>query len=330
MSQAASSRNRAGTPIGSGGTIITYLLVALIALPVLGLIGLVALISFGSRSGEEISVDTFSRRSFGYVEEPFSGTQIFPISRESETGVLENHLQAKKLLKHGGKPASRWDLYKAMPQPENPNHLDARILVAYLDMRDATGNLVWLDWSVEHPHLAEILWPEVGYLARSELYVMLPELFRHAEVNTPAAPAPKEKPEPDGLEQEEEVLEIDFGTDEEDKEKGSGDGADDAGEKPSPKAVKEAKLKKQKEEAKLFRRAINKHLSAAYTKLAGYRLDIGENEAAITFSSEAIKRDPANLKALKHRAAAYKATGKEEKAAADRAAITRLEKGDSP
>jgi len=310
------TQRRAGTAVGrsTGANVLLYLSSGIFIAVGFCFFAFLAILLFGSRAGAEISADTFSRRDYWFIEEPISGTQVFPITRESTTGALESYLQTGKLLKPPATPTGRWDLYRAAPQPDNPNHLDSQILVSYLEMMDASGDLVWLKWSRRHPHLAKILWPHVGQLAREQLYVMLPELFSTAAAHSPPPGLPTKKPSPgDGVAAVDDGALFDFDSADDDdgseEENTSDNNTGTKATKDKPPATPAIETEKQKKQSAAFSKALNQHLSQAYAKLASYRQALNEHQQAVDYYDRALELNSANTAAVKARAAAVKALG---------------------
>jgi hypothetical protein len=140
---------------------------------------------FGWVSGEEFSPHTFQRRRFSYYEIPLIQLQVTPISRESSTNPLENHLATDMLGQSAVEP--RWDLVWARQGAQSPEMGDASILCAYLDARDGNGDLFWKTWTEKNPQLAKKLWTTVAGLAKQQLYLLVPDVFVLATQATDAA-----------------------------------------------------------------------------------------------------------------------------------------------
>jgi hypothetical protein len=140
---------------------------------------------FGWVSGEEFSPDSFQRRRFSYYEIPLIHLQITPVSRESSTNPLENHLATDMLGQSAVEP--RWDLVWARQGAQSPEFGDASILCAYLDARDSNGDLFWKTWTEKNPQLAKKLWTTVLELAQQQLYLLVPDVFALAAQATDAA-----------------------------------------------------------------------------------------------------------------------------------------------
>lgn len=140
-----------------------------------------ATMRFGLVHGQEFSPGAFQRRSFLWYELPLIGIQLTPIVRNNSTNDLEQYVtQQKWVLEQQTGPTS-WDLVRGS-RGGGPREVEgeAAILCAYLDSQNADKELVWLKWSKEHPELAAVLWPHVAQLAREELYIHVPRLFRLA------------------------------------------------------------------------------------------------------------------------------------------------------
>lgn len=165
-------------------SLLTYCLVAGGALLVIGGCGFFSVVTFGMRMGKELSPDTFEIREFAYFEAPFLGTQLTQNDRTDVTPPLTGQLVADKQITAG--KTSRWDLIDQSPRQHAESAYDARLLEYYLTAKDSQGKIVWATWSQEHPKIAAVLWPQVQSLAKENLYVFIPELFRVAETSKSA------------------------------------------------------------------------------------------------------------------------------------------------
>jgi hypothetical protein len=145
---------------------------------------LIATLLFGQHGGEEFCPDTFTRRSFFYFQIPLVGIQVTPIFRDDTTNSLENYLIAGKFVTRTATDNPRWDLVTALSAGSRVVRGDAEILCNYLDMADDNSRLVWQHWSDTNPEAAKVLWPVVAQLARQQLYLLLPELFELASVES--------------------------------------------------------------------------------------------------------------------------------------------------
>jgi tetratricopeptide (TPR) repeat protein len=133
---------------------------------------------YGLVSGEEFSPHTFERRTYHYYELPLVRLKITPLVRQVQRHQLETLLINKKYLTTQS-PPQRWDLIAATRGGEPWRTGNAQILAHYLDAWDNANNMTsyWETWTVDHPGLAKVVWPEIARLARRELYVLMPPLF---------------------------------------------------------------------------------------------------------------------------------------------------------
>ncbi len=137
--------------------------------------------TFGWVSGTEFSPQTFKRRSFSYVQFPFTKTQLSPLYRNDSTGTLEQHLNQNKLLGTRKNTEVRWDLVQDNVTDPRSEACDSAILCSYLDAGEQYGEPVWLAWSNTHPKMEKILWPKVALLARHNLYYLVPAVMNVAQ-----------------------------------------------------------------------------------------------------------------------------------------------------
>lgn len=150
-------------------------LVLLIAFP----IGLLLLSGYSLVIGEEFSPQTFETRRFTYSRLPWFGTPLSRRTVTDSTAVPQQLLLSQGLVVDpGGEP--RWDLVSDNWQPEHSADFDAAILVGYLRMGNPDGEDYWPAWNDANPDHAQVLWPLVAELAREDLYLVLPPLFRIA------------------------------------------------------------------------------------------------------------------------------------------------------
>ncbi len=195
MRLAATGRGRANHTVGSGGakgedaTIggmrRRFLRLCVVLLPLLATVVTTALavLLFGVVSGEEFTPDTFSRRSYHYVELPWLRIPLSPVRRREHRSELEQLLVDQQYVAVSG-PPYRWDLVLAQRGGTMWREGDARILCIYLDARDPYDSLYGLDWTRANPALARLFWPQIASLARRELYLYMPELFVLAQTAT--------------------------------------------------------------------------------------------------------------------------------------------------
>ena len=135
----------------------------------------------GGVQGEEFSPDTFQRRRFSYFELPLLRVQVTPIDRIDITNSLEKHLTANGFIAPQNAASPQWDLVTVSSSSEVAEEGDALALCNYLDAVDSNGGNFWLQWTKDNDAKAKVLWPEAARLARQQLYILLPDLFRAAK-----------------------------------------------------------------------------------------------------------------------------------------------------
>jgi hypothetical protein len=135
---------------------------------------------FGYVTGYEFNPQTFARRRFGFYEIPLVRLQVTPLFRVDSNGEVEDLVQTQKYVTPRPGAAEEWHLMTFHRSTHTPPPTDAQILGRYLDAETSESGTYWYEWSVQHPDLAPILWPEVARLARLELYVLMPPLFELA------------------------------------------------------------------------------------------------------------------------------------------------------
>ena len=144
----------------------------------LGVIVFVAM--FGRVTGEELSPITFEQRSFVYYEIPYVKLQVMPVRRRDTSSSLRDDLVSFGLLPPS-KISSRWDLVSTSQTKGYSPDCDAAILANYLLVDGWTRNN-WGHWTVDHLDLAKVFWPKVAEMARLRRYLVIPSLFRTAEL----------------------------------------------------------------------------------------------------------------------------------------------------
>lgn len=136
---------------------------------------------FGYVGGYEFNPQTFARRHFGFYEIPLIRWQVTPLYRVDYNGEVEQLVQAQKYVTPEPQAPEQWHLIYFRRSTHVPPPTDVQILARYLDAADSDSNNYWHEWSIKHPDLAPILWPEVARLGRLELYVLVPPLFELAK-----------------------------------------------------------------------------------------------------------------------------------------------------
>lgn len=125
-------------------------------------------------SGHEFSPDDFTARSFSYRRSPLTQTLRSqrvnkPYEFDCTAIVGDGHIQIVTVT------PQRWDLFAENTQLSDrlSSEFDARFLTHFF-----TGNTD--QWTVAYPEKAALLWPEIAKLARSGLYLHIPEILTHA------------------------------------------------------------------------------------------------------------------------------------------------------
>lgn len=148
-----------------------------------GLAGIVRL--FGKVTGREFAPSHFETRTFSFIEIPLVQLQITPIKRSSQYSRLAAYLSTSGTIPRPQGPPAVWHLVELSRPATSAEPADAKLLVDLMEHHHknaaATSALYWHQWSIDHPELATILWPEVQKLASRELYVLIPDLFQIAD-----------------------------------------------------------------------------------------------------------------------------------------------------
>ena len=139
---------------------------------------------FGHVTGTELATDTFQLRQFYYMQIPVIEKQILPAKLQPIQNQLVTFIRSQLLL---GKGPRRWDVVDATTGGRW-HAGKASILNCYLQMTDAHGKLVWLNWSKKNPERAKQLWPAIRETANLQAYEVLPKIFEltdkvHEQVN---------------------------------------------------------------------------------------------------------------------------------------------------
>lgn len=167
----ANNRNLStGSFVGLGALILSVAAVAL----------LLATFIFGGVGGTEFNPQTFERRMFGFYEIPLIRLQVTPLWRAEANGEVEQLVIAQSYVKPEPNAPENWHLISLVRRNSRQPPTDVQILARYLDAKDEDENSYWTDWSLKHPEMAAIFWPEVARLARLEQYILLPPLFELA------------------------------------------------------------------------------------------------------------------------------------------------------
>jgi len=130
-------------------------------------------------SGEEFAPDSFRRRAFRFREIPLLHIQVSGIRRDRIDHELTQWIQAQKILKVEKDP--RWDLVDFRRYGGDQANGDAKILTTYLDSKNSSRDLIWLNWSKANVKRASMLWPRVSLVARQGLYLFIPDMMDAAQ-----------------------------------------------------------------------------------------------------------------------------------------------------
>lgn len=161
--------------------------VAKIAWAAIGLLGGVlalafAVLLFGHAQGEEFSPDTFECRSFSYYRIPLTEIQVTAIRHYKYNSPLRDHLFRNNLLPKSEDNAPRWNLvYRHTLTSREGIVGDAKILIDFVPEFRWDIKNEWLSWTQDHPDLAAVLWPAIAELARTNLYIYVPDILELAE-----------------------------------------------------------------------------------------------------------------------------------------------------
>lgn len=159
-----------GSTVGLGALLLSVAAVVL----------LLATFIFGGVSGAEFNPQTFERRMFGFHEIPLIRLQIMPLWHAEANGEVEELVIAQPYVKPEPNAPETWHLISLVRRNSKQPPTDVQVLTRYLDAKDEDGDSYWAQWSIKHPEMAAIFWPEVARLARLEQYLLLPPLFELA------------------------------------------------------------------------------------------------------------------------------------------------------
>ena len=153
---------------------------AALILSVTAVLLLLATFIFGGVAGTEFNPQTFDRRMFGFYEIPLVRLQVTPLWRVENNGEVEQLVIAQSYVKPEPGAPETWHLISLVRRNSRQPPTDVQVLARYLDAKDEDGDSYWAGWSLKHPEMAAIFWPEVARLARLEQYILLPPLFELA------------------------------------------------------------------------------------------------------------------------------------------------------
>jgi hypothetical protein len=162
--------------------------VSALVLSAIAVVVVLTTLLFGAVRGQEFDPQSFERRNFGFHEIPLLHLQVTPLWRAEANGELEQLIIAQKYVVPATNSQPDWQLISLVRQNSKLPTTDVQILARYLDAKDEDDHSYWTQWSMKHPEMAAILWPEVARLARLELYVLLPPLLELARNATEIKP----------------------------------------------------------------------------------------------------------------------------------------------
>jgi len=177
MANSTTGSSNPPPPAVASGNRLVWILVLVFGSLFGSTILLLVAVASGQMIGQEFSPDLFKRRNFHYTQIPIIQFQVYPITRTDYTGELAIYLKQHKYITSTNANQPRWDLiYQGGIDPSSEN-CDARLLCEYLDQYDENRNLLWLEWTEDHPALGKVFWPIIAKLARKGDYLLVPELF---------------------------------------------------------------------------------------------------------------------------------------------------------
>ncbi len=148
----------------------------------IGFVIVIVLGFVGSVSGREFDALTWSTRSFSYMREPFTGTQLTGVAYtndQASTSIITSHIGGG--VNNPG--VARWDLL-AIYRSSRMAVGRAQILVDYLKATDIDRQPYWENWTTNHPQAAPVLWGAVRDCVHLPRYDRLPEIFETARTQT--------------------------------------------------------------------------------------------------------------------------------------------------
>lgn len=129
-----------------------------------------------SIGGQEFCPQLFQKRDFHYWRLP--GTKI----RIGSTTLTPAVSPCSKFILQTLASGVTTDWHLATLRYGTVNReLGPKILIGYLEAKDADGANAWDAWSFKNPRQAAVLWPIVQQVAIHEMYHCVPELLRNAK-----------------------------------------------------------------------------------------------------------------------------------------------------
>jgi hypothetical protein len=163
-------RIRPKTVLVTGGALAVIAFAVLIVLPYFELSGVV--------SGVEFSPDRFCHRSFRYFS--VFGVQVSPTRTREWRSRIDEYLHANGFVQPSVRTSARWCLVKGFAPGVRGWHGGAKDACQALGCWG--GNDKWIEWSDEHPELANVLWPQVVSWMQEEKFVEVTVLFRFEDL----------------------------------------------------------------------------------------------------------------------------------------------------
>lgn len=130
-----------------------------------------------SYGGLEFSPYSFQTRAFNFQKIFFlKGKTTVEISKPCKSTNVLKHLTNST---QNPNALARWDLVSSnVLQGGQQSRGEASVLVVALETYDSSKmDLVWDNWSVEHPKFAAILWPAIQKISIHHAYFVIPELL---------------------------------------------------------------------------------------------------------------------------------------------------------
>ena len=138
----------------------------------------------GIVSGVEFSPDRFLHRSFRYYQ--WCGIQITPRQSHEWRSAVDDYVHEHGFASNVDVQHPRWHFVKGFAPGVRGWHGNAKHMCQSLGCWD--GNDEWIEWSIDHPELARMIWPQVVAWARNEQYVEIMTLFRFTELENATSP----------------------------------------------------------------------------------------------------------------------------------------------
>lgn len=138
----------------------------------------------GIVTGIEFSPDRFMHRSFRYYQ--WCGIQVTPRQSHEWRSKVDDYIHEHSFASDVDMPNARWHFVKGFAPGIRGWHGNAKHMCQSVGCWD--GNDEWVQWSVDHPALAKIIWPQVVAWARNEQYNEIMMLFRFTNLDSSTSP----------------------------------------------------------------------------------------------------------------------------------------------